>query len=128
MRSTEDIAHAYLAAWNEPDAKARAARIAREWSEAARYADPMMEGAGPAGIAAMIDAARTRFPGHAFTLAGQPDGHGPFVRFAWTLAPEGGAAIVRGTDVVRVDGEGRIAEVIGFLDAVPGWEAEAAPA
>lgn len=123
MRSTEDIAHAYLAAWNEPDAGARAARIAREWSAAARYLDPMMEGEGPAGIAAMIDAARTQFPGHAFTLEGRPDGHGPFVRFTWSLAPAGGAAIMRGTDVVRLDAAGRIAEVIGFLDAVPGWEA-----
>ncbi|MES2710584.1 MAG: nuclear transport factor 2 family protein [Pseudomonadota bacterium] len=120
MRSTEDTAQAYLAAWNEPDVAARAARIAREWSATARYADPMMEGEGPEGIAAMIDAARTRFPGHAFTLDGRPDGHGPFVRFAWTLAPSGGAAVARGTDVVRLDAAGRIEEVIGFLDAGPG--------
>lgn len=119
MSEAKRIAENYLAAWNEPDAATRAARIAWEWSASARYADPMMEGAGQDGIAAMIGAARAQFPGLGFRLEGEPDGHGRFVRFAWALAPAGGAAVARGTDVVRLDGEGRIAEVIGFLDMMP---------
>jgi hypothetical protein len=67
----------------------------------------------------MIAGARAQFPGHGFALAGTPDGHGRFVRFSWTLAPAGGAAIAGGTDVVRLDEVGRIAEVIGFLDRTP---------
>ncbi|MFC7551640.1 hypothetical protein ACFQU7_03960 [Pseudoroseomonas wenyumeiae] len=36
----------------------------------------------------MIETARGSFPGHGFTLEGPPDGHGPFLRFSWTLAPQ----------------------------------------
>ena len=66
----------------------------------------------------MIEGAREQFPGLPFTLHGIPDGHGPFVRFTWTLASTGGDAVAAGTDVVRLDADGRIGEVIGFLDDV----------
>ena len=120
MSEARRIAENYLAAWNEPDATARAARIAWEWAPSARFTDPMMEGAGQQEIAALIEGVRAKFPGLGFALEGEPDGHGRFVRFSWSAAPEGGAVLARGTDVVRLDGEGRIAEVIGFLDAAPG--------
>ncbi|MBN8903348.1 MAG: nuclear transport factor 2 family protein, partial [Rhodospirillales bacterium] len=97
-------------------AASRDRSLAAGWAEDARYADPMMAGEGRHGIAGMIANARAQFPGHAFALRGKPDGHGAFVRFSWTLAPEGGAPVAGGTDVVRVGADGRIAEVIGFLD------------
>ncbi|MEV4935107.1 nuclear transport factor 2 family protein [Sphingobium sp. LMA1-1-1.1] len=110
------IARAYVALWNDADAASRRERLSQTWSVDARYADPMMQDAGHDGIAAMIGGARAQFPGHSFALAGTPDGHGDFVRFSWTLAPNGGVPVVAGTDVVRLDANGRIAEVIGFLD------------
>lgn len=116
MADPKTIADAYLALWNEADEGARRARLAEAWSADARYADPLMAGEGRDGIAAMIAGARPQFPGHRFTLEGTPDGHGRFVRFSWTLAPDGGAVVAGGTDVVRLDEAGRIAEVIGFLD------------
>jgi len=67
-------------------------------------------------ICAMIEQARTQFPGHAFSLRGKPDSHRQFVRFSWDLAPEGGPSVAGGADVVRLDAQGRIAEVVGFLD------------
>ncbi|GHD02972.1 nuclear transport factor 2 family protein [Novosphingobium pokkalii] len=116
MTDPETLARDYLALWNDPDAVSRNRRLSDGWAENARYADPMMAGQGHAGIAAMIADARAQFPGHAFTLRGTPDAHGSFVRFSWTLAPEHGAPIVGGTDIVRLAADGRIAEVIGFLD------------
>ena len=110
------IAERYLAAWNEADDARRRALLEQSWAPDARYADPLMHGEGRDGIAAMIGAARSQFPGHGFTLRGTPDGHGHYVRFSWTLAPEGGAPVGGGTDMMRLDGEGRIAEVVGFLD------------
>jgi hypothetical protein len=86
------------------------------WTGDARYVDPLMSGEGREGVAAMIEAARAQFPGHGFALQGAADGHGPFVRFSWTLAPTNGDRIAGGTDVVRLDEAGRIAEVVGFLD------------
>lgn len=111
------IAEEYLAVWNEDDADRRRRMLAEGWSAEARYVDPLMAGDGREGVAGMIDAVRGRFPGHGFVLRGAADGHGAFVRFSWTLGGPDGARVAGGTDVVRLDGEGRIAEVVGFLDA-----------
>ncbi|AJC48154.1 nuclear transport factor 2 family protein [Xanthomonas sacchari] len=116
MNDPNTLAHAYLALWNDADAASRARRLVDGWTPDARYADPMMAGEGHDGIAAMIAAARAQVPGHLFALRGTPDAHGPFVRFSWTLAPAHGAPIAGGTDIARITGDGRIAEVIGFLD------------
>jgi hypothetical protein len=111
------IAEEYIALWNEDDAGRRRRMIADGWSTEARYVDPLMAGDGPEGVASMIDAVRDRFPGHGFVLEGVADGHGPFVRFSWTLGGPDGSRVISGTDMVRLDREGRIAEVVGFLDA-----------
>ena len=110
------IAETYLAAWNEADDLRRRELLEQGWAANARYVDPLMQGEGRDGIAAMIAAARVQFPAHGFTLHGAPDGHGSYVRFSWTLAPQGSGPVAGGTDVVRLDGQGRIAEVVGFLD------------
>ncbi len=79
------IAETYLAAWNEEDNERRRHLIGQAWAENTRYVDPLMQGEGQQGIAAMIEAARQKFPGYRFVLAGTPDGHGNFTRFAWRL-------------------------------------------
>ncbi|MBV8684191.1 MAG: nuclear transport factor 2 family protein [Caulobacteraceae bacterium] len=117
MADPMTIAEEYLAVWNEDDADRRRRMIAEGWSTEPRYVDPLMAGDGREGVANMIEALRGRFPGHGFNLKGSADGHGQFVRFSWTLGDANGARVVGGMDVVRLDGEGRIAEVIGFLDA-----------
>jgi hypothetical protein len=114
------IAERYLATWNEADDARRQALVAALWSPQGRYADPLMSGAGHDGIARMIAAARTQFPGLVFTARGQADGHGPFARFSWSLGPAGGAPVAGGTDVARLDDAGRVVEVIGFLDGSAG--------
>ena len=110
------IANAYLALWNEADDAVRVRILAESWTADARYADPLMQGEGPAGISAMIGAARTHFPGHRFELSGTPDGHGPFTRFSWNLIAPDKQAVARGMDVARLDEAGRVMEVIGFLE------------
>jgi len=82
----------------------------------ALYVDPLMQGEGREGISAMIAAARSQFPGHDFALTGPVDEHGGNIRFSWALSIDSGEPVVRGTDFVRVDAQGRIAEVVGFLD------------
>jgi hypothetical protein len=118
MTDPMTIADRYLAVWNEPDFENRRAAVAEHWTPETSYIDPLMTGKGTDGIATMIDAARAQFPGHDFALSGKADGHANYVRFSWTLAPNGGAPIGGGTDVVRLDDDGRIAEVVGFLDGV----------
>ena len=115
------IAMTYLATWNEADDLRRRKMLDRGWAGDARYVDPPMHGEGREGIARMIEAARLRFPGHGFALSGTPGGRGAHVRLSWTLAQAGGTPVAGGTDMVRLDGEGRIAEVVGFLDGAPAW-------
>lgn len=113
------VAEAYLAVWNEADDARRQEAITGGWADDARYVDPMMNGDGHGGIGTMIAGARAHFPGHSFALRGTPDGHGPWVRFSWDLAPEGGEPVAGGTDMVKLDGTGRIESVVGFLDFAP---------
>ena len=108
---------AIVAAWNEEDSQRRRALLGQSWTPDARYVDPLMQGEGRDGIAKMIEPARAKFPGHAFTLRGAPDGHGSYVRLSWTLAAPAGDYVTHGSDLMRLDDRGRIAEVIGFLDA-----------
>jgi len=115
-----DLATRYLAAWNETDPARRRALLAALWTEDATYRDPLMEGAGPAGIAALIEGVQARFPGFRFSLAGQPDGYADRLRFSWTLGPASGEPVVAGTDFALLAEDGRLRRVSGFLDRLPG--------
>ncbi len=116
--SHTDLIDRYIAAWNETDAARRRDLIARTWTEGASYVDPMMNSEGHAGIDAMIAGVQAKFPGYRFSLAGKVDAYQDRVRFSWALAPEGGPALVKGTDFAVVAGD-RLREVTGFLDQVP---------
>jgi len=117
--NARDIAGRYIAVWNEPDPGRRRALVAALWTEDATYLDPMMRGEGHGGIEALIGGVQARFPEFRFTLTGQPDGHGDRLRFSWDLGPEGGEAVVQGTDFAVLAGDGRLRAVTGFLDRVP---------
>ncbi len=118
MLDPQTIADRYIAVWNETDAKRRQALLTQNWTETAIYADPLMRGRGTEQIDALIAAVHERFPGFSFEISGLADGHGDHVRFSWQLGPEGAEAIIKGADIVLIDG-GRIAQVTGFLDQVP---------
>ena len=116
--ATQDLASRYIALWNETDPDRRRARLAESWTEDATYADPLAQRAGHAEIDTLIMAVQQRFSGLRFALDGGADGHGDHLRFSWTLGPEDGEAVVKGTDFARIEG-GRFKAVTGFLDHVP---------
>ncbi len=118
MNNPSDIAADYVALWNERDGGRRAEKLAAGWSAEATYVDPLARVAGRDELAGLIGAVQAQFPGFRFQPLGVADGHGEFVRFSWGLGPEGGEPVAKGTDIVRVE-DGRIAEVIGFLDLIP---------
>ena len=107
----------YIAAWNETDPERRRALVAETFSEDARYVDPLMSGEGQDGIAAMIGAAQSQFPGHRFELSFGPDAHNDVVRFAWTLHGADGP-VATGVDFGTVAEDGRLRNVTGFLETV----------
>ena len=113
------LAERYIATWNETDPTARRRAVEALWSEAGRYVDPLVEAQGPAEIDAVIAGVQQQFAGMRFRLAGPVDGHHDQARFTWELGPEGGEALVVGFDVAQTDGQGRLVQVLGFLDRVP---------
>jgi len=115
MKSAAEFANQYLAAWNETDDARRRQLVEQTFSPAASYQDPLMEGHGHDGIAAMIAAAQSHFPGHRFTLRGTPDGYKQVVRFSWALGIPGQEPVAYGTDVAMTS-DGRFDNVAGFLD------------
>lgn len=119
MSSFEELAHRYLATWNETDPTARRRAVDELYAENASYVDPMVGVEGREAIAATIGAVQEQFPGFRFRLAGPVDGHHDQARFTWELGPEGGDAPIVGFDVVTTDGRGRLQSVFGFLDKVP---------
>jgi hypothetical protein len=118
MTNHTDLIDRYIAVWNEADAGRRRALIADTWTETARYRDPLLQGDGPAGIDAMVQAVQEKYPGHAFRRTGEVDAHNGRVRFAWALGPDGGPDLARGVDFGVVADDGRLDQVTGFFDHV----------
>jgi hypothetical protein len=114
----DDIRQRYLDTWNATG-EDRTRLLAAHWAEGATYVDPLAEVAGHAQLGALIDGVQQQFPGFVFSPVGPADGHHDLVRFRWGLGPAGDEPVVVGSDVVALDGEGRITAVRGFLDQVP---------
>ncbi|RYJ03158.1 MAG: nuclear transport factor 2 family protein [Acetobacteraceae bacterium] len=118
MSDHDRLIDRYIACWNEADAGRRAALVAETFAAEASYRDPMMQGEGQPGIAAMIGAAQAQFPGLRFSRRGTVDRHNGHLRFAWSLGVPGAAPAAAGTDFATLAPDGRLASVTGFLDAV----------
>ena len=118
MTDLNKIAENYIAAWNETDAGRRKARLEAAFTSSVSYRDPIMQGDGHDGLAALIDGVQQRFAGFRFTLKGQPDGFENHIRFSWELGPEGVPSVIEGTDIGVIE-DGRLSKVTGFLDKVP---------
>ncbi|MER5672423.1 nuclear transport factor 2 family protein [Pseudonocardia alni] len=118
------LAERYVAAFNEADPAARNVRVAELFTTDVRYTDPLADVTGHDGVAGFLGAAREKLAGSEFRLHGEVDAHHDRARFRRQAAPpevfsSGAEPPVVGFDVVVTDGAGRIAQVHGFLDAVP---------
>ncbi|MFE1313788.1 nuclear transport factor 2 family protein [Streptomyces sp. NPDC058755] len=111
----------YFEAWNATEPEALQKAVAAAWTADGSYTDPLADVRGHDQIAAVIAAAHQQFPGFAFRPLGAVDGHHDTARFGWELVNQAdGSAPVAGFDVITLDGEGRIRQVLGFLDRLPG--------
>lgn len=129
MTDYQDVTASYLAVWNEADPAARLGLAAKLFTEDVRYTDPLLDVQGVTALADAIGVAQQQFPGWRFRGAGPADGHHQQVRFGWALGPADAAgpdaagsdaAPVAGFDVAVLTDDGRISQVLGFLDRVPG--------
>lgn len=116
----QQIVAKYLDAWNETDVTRRRVAVAALFTEDCQYTDPLAVVRGPAAIEELIAAVQKQLPGFKFSLAGNVDAHHDQARFTWHAAPEGAREpVVIGFDVMQLSA-GRIQNVLGFLDRVPG--------
>jgi hypothetical protein len=119
MNNTNTVIDQYIQSWNETDAEARRALLARLWTEDGSYVDPLVVAEGLDAIDATIAGAQQQFAGLEFRLVPGVDAHHNLARFSWELGPAGGEAIVVGFDVAVLAEDGRLRAVHGFLDKVP---------
>jgi hypothetical protein len=111
---------AYVATWNETDASRRQAGIARAWAPSARYRDPLMASDGHAGIDAMLASVQAKFPGFVLRRTSGVDCHNASARFSWSLGPDAGPSVVEGVDFCALAPDGRLEQVVGFIDKMLG--------
>ncbi|MEV6054581.1 nuclear transport factor 2 family protein [Streptomyces sp. NPDC052107] len=110
----------YFEAWNATEPEALKKAVAAAWTADGGYTDPLADVRGHEAVMAVIAAAHEQFPGFVFRPLGAVDGHHDTARFGWELVNQAdGSAPVAGFDVVTLDDEGRIRQVLGFLDRVP---------
>jgi len=117
MTDITTVVDEYITMWNETDAEARRAIVARAFGDDGAYLDPLMAGEGPDGIDAMVAGAQAQFPGVRFELTAGPDRHHDRVRFAWRMVGADGAGeLARGVDFATLAEDGRLRSVTGFLE------------
>lgn len=117
VATVEGTIAAYIETWNETDAARRRAGVARAWVDGGRYRDPVMASDGHAGIDVMLAGVQARFPGFVLKRTSKVESHnGVFVRFAWSLGPAAGPAVVEGVDFATLAADGRLEQVVGFID------------
>jgi len=117
--AAEATISAYITTWNETDAARRQAAVARAWEAAGRYRDPLMASDGHAGIDVMLAGVQARFPGFVLKRTSAVDCHNDCARFAWSLGPAEGPAVVEGVDFCALSAQGWLVSVVGFIDRMP---------
>jgi hypothetical protein len=117
----QGLVERYLETWNETDSEVRRSAVARIWAEDAQYVDPLASVSGHDQISDLIGAVQEQAPGHVFRLVdGKVDAHHNVLRFSWELVPaSGGDSLAIGFDVAVTRADGRIGNVVGFLDKAP---------
>ncbi len=114
----EDLVDRYCAAWSDPDPARRATLIAGVWSEGATYTDPGVNDLDRDALLAHITRIQHSRPGAVVRRTSAIDAHHGMLRFAFEVRAVDGSILRHGTDVVLLDGSGRLGRVIGFFGDV----------
>jgi hypothetical protein len=115
MTALADIVDTHIAAYCDPDPERRAARFASVWAPDGELLDPPIEGRGLEAITGLTDVVLGLYPGHRFERTTVVDEHHGWARYGWVLLDPDGTVVLTGTDVVRVDEQGRLTQVVGFF-------------
>ena len=120
MSNIESVIETYVASWNETDPARRQSALAASCARDAIYRDPVMASEGQAGLDAMLAGVQAKFPGFVLRRISKVDSHNDAVRFAWSLGPAAGPSVVEGVDFATLSSDGKLANIVGFIDKAPG--------
>jgi hypothetical protein len=115
MTLLTDTVDTHIAAYCDPDLERRTAGFTSVWAADGELLDPPLEGRGLEAIIGLTDVVLSHYPGHRFERTTAVDEHHGWARYGWALIDPDGTAVLTGTDVVRVDDEGRLVQVVGFF-------------
>jgi hypothetical protein len=107
----------YVDLWNETNPAARRELVEKVRIADALSSDPLAEVRGWSAIEAHIARTQAQFPWHRIARVGEVDQHHDRLRFPWALRDADGNTVLTGIDCVRLAGDGRFAELIGFFDS-----------
>lgn len=116
-RSPAATAEAYVSFWNLDAEEQRTLGTTLFADDVAR-STPIGESVG---LEALIDFTRQFTEGvgeYTFVARAEPDAHHEHVRVRWEIRKEEGS-FAEGTDVLDLDGSGRIAAITAFIDRAP---------
>ena len=115
MANTNEIVHAYMAAWNEQDEGKRRQLLEKAWAEDGRYTDPMSDAAGREALVALISQFHKQMPGAGILPTSGIDEHHGRLRFAWKMTAADGSTGMEGIDVGQLAEDGRLQSIVGFF-------------
>lgn len=119
MESTTTLIDSYLSAYGEPDRDLRSRLVRDVWSPQGQLIDPPMSAQGHEEIIAQSDALLSLYPDHRFRRCSPVDEHHGFAKYDWELLNPQGVGVLKGTDVAKVDAQGKLALVVGFFGPPP---------
>lgn len=121
LRSIDEFATRYAAAWNETHAGRRRKAVGELWAGDGHYANVAAEYRGHDAVAQAIDEAYNDFiaKGFVFTVHNLQVNH-EAMRITWHMVPaDGGEVAAVGTELIILDDDGRIRTNHQFIDIAP---------
>ena len=119
METTNEIVHAYMAAWNEQDEGKRRRLLEKAWADDGRYTDPMADAAGREALVALISQFHKQMPGAGILPTSGIDDHHGHLRFAWKMTAPDGSTGMEGIDIGQLAEDGRLQSIVGFFGPPP---------
>jgi hypothetical protein len=104
----------YLRMWNEPHLDQIRAHLDRAVTDDCRWVDPLNDHTGRDALEANVRGFRTTYPSAELGLGSNVDGHHDRHRYEWVIVVDGDL-LLRGFDVMTLDGSGLIERVDGFF-------------
>ena len=116
-RPVESIVAAHLEVFNAPAGPAREKAIAQLYTEDVVAGKPDVRLTGHAGVDQAVAGMQAQLPGMRVTRNGPVQAVHELVIFAWTTGPEGGPAVVSGSEVLIIRDGNKVSNLYVLIDS-----------